>query len=175
VSPRKDPPPICPTTASSAHHHRLCAARMPSCLLTTQLSSPSPHLSSPHRTCMLYPHHPRAPLQELLLLREFVEHLQHNRTGASARDIDNHTAAWVVDDVSKLPEELRSCCVCLEDINAGAKVRTLPCLHTFHSECAEEWLKKKKVCPLCQFSIDGQEDESVGAGAPNNVTAGLTG
>ncbi|KAL1525804.1 hypothetical protein AB1Y20_020644 [Prymnesium parvum] len=112
---------------------------------------------------------------ELLLLREFVEHLQHNRTGASARDIDNHTAAWVVDDVSKLPEELRSCCVCLEDINAGAKVRTLPCLHTFHSECAEEWLKKKKVCPLCQFSIDGQEDESVGAGAPNNVTAGLTG
>ena len=25
------------------------------------------------------------------------------------------------------------------------QVRTLPCLHTFHAECAEEWLKKKKV------------------------------
>ena len=47
--------------------------------------------------------------QELLILREFVEHLQHNRSGATSRDIDNNTAAWVVDDVTKLPEELRSC------------------------------------------------------------------
>jgi len=98
---------------------------------------------------------------ELLILREFVEHLQHNRTGASSRDIENNTAAWVVDDVSKLPEELRTCCVCLEEVTAGASVRTLPCLHTFHAECAEEWLKKKKVCPLCQFSIDGTGEAEV--------------
>jgi len=99
---------------------------------------------------------------ELLILREFVQHLQDNRTGASSAEIDNHTASWVVDDVSKLPEELRSCCVCLEDVCCGHSVRTLPCLHTFHSECAEEWLKKKKVCPLCQFSIDGTGEEQAG-------------
>ena len=46
--------------------------------------------------------------QELLILREFVEHLQHNRAGASSRDIENNTAAWTVDDVTKLPEELRT-------------------------------------------------------------------
>jgi len=107
---------------------------------------------------------------ELLILREFVEHLQHNRTGASSRDIDNNTAAWVVDDVTKLPDELRSCCVCLEDVNVGARVRTLPCLHTFHADCAEEWLKKKKVCPLCQFSIDGQE----GGGSAGNAAGSDT-
>ena len=66
--------------------------------------------------------------------------------------------------------------MCLEDVNVGDKVRTLPCLHTFHAECAEEWLKKKKVCPLCQFSIDGQEaDADVGAAAsdapPANAAA----
>ena len=60
--------------------------------------------------------------------------------------------------MTKLPEELRSCCVCLEDVCPGDQVRTLPCLHTFHSACAEEWLRKKKVCPLCQFAIDGSED-----------------
>lgn len=94
--------------------------------------------------------------QELLILREFVQHLQENRAGASASEIDANTASWVVDDVSKLPEELRSCCVCLEDVCCEQKVRTLPCLHTFHADCAEEWLKKKKVCPLCQVSFRGR-------------------
>jgi len=102
--------------------------------------------------------HPFVTPQELLILREFVQHLQENRSGASSHEIDNLTASWVVDDVTKLPEELRSCCVCLEDVCPGNKVRTLPCLHTFHAECAEEWLKKKKVCPLCQFSIDGDQE-----------------
>lgn len=104
--------------------------------------------------------------QELLILREFVEHLQQNRSGASAREIDMHTASWTVDDVSKLPEELRSCCVCLEDVCVGNHVRTLPCLHTFHSACAEEWLQKKKVCPLCNFPIDGTGEEDLGADGP---------
>ena len=105
---------------------------------------------------------------ELLILREFVEHLQQPRAGASQSEIDNHTASWVVDDVSKLPEELRQCCVCLDDVEVGQQVRTLPCLHTFHAQCAEEWLGKKKVCPLCQFSIDGTgtgEGEADGAAA----------
>lgn len=95
---------------------------------------------------------------ELLILREFVEHLQQSRSGASANEIDDHTASWVVDDVSKFPEELRSCCVCLEEVCCGQHVRTLPCLHTFHADCAEEWLRKKKVCPLCQFAIDGAQE-----------------
>jgi hypothetical protein len=101
--------------------------------------------------------------QELLILREFVQHLQENRAGATSQEIDAHTASWTVDDVSKMPEELRVCCVCLEDVCCGNRVRTLPCLHTFHADCAEEWLKKKKVCPLCQFSIDGSQEEATEA------------
>lgn len=112
---------------------------------------------------------------ELLILREFVEHLQQSRPGATSRDIDNMTASWVVDDVGKLPEELHSCCVCLDDVCVGDRVRTLPCLHTFHCGCAEEWLKKKKVCPLCQFPIDGQQEgedavtTAAGQGVPELV------
>jgi len=105
---------------------------------------------------------------ELLILREFVEHLQQNRNGtagASSHEIDSCTAEWVVDDVSKLPEELRSCCVCLEDVCCEQRVRTLPCLHTFHAECAEEWLQKKKVCPLCQFPISNEGSANAEADA----------
>lgn len=105
---------------------------------------------------------------ELLILREFVEHLQQNRSGASTHEIDWSTAVWTVDDVTKLPEELRTCCVCLEEVCVQQKVRTLPCLHTFHAECAEEWLKKKKVCPLCQFSICGMEDMQNEVGSPGH-------
>jgi E3 ubiquitin-protein ligase SDIR1 len=109
-------------------------------------------------------------LQELLILREFVEHLQQNRHGANPREIEAYTAAWTVDDVTKLPEELRSCCVCLEEVCQGNCVRTLPCLHTFHSDCAVEWLKRKKTCPLCQFAIDGGVD--VGQSSTEPVVAG---
>ena len=104
---------------------------------------------------------------ELLILREFVEHLQQNREGASMNEIDSLTASWTVEDVSKIPEELRSCCVCLDDVCVNQCVRTLPCLHSFHAGCAEEWLKKKKVCPLCQIPIDGEngvEAEGDGTG-----------
>ena len=45
------------------------------------------------------------------------------------------------------------------------QVRTLPCLHTFHSGCAEEWLKKKKVCPLCNFPIDGTAEQGAAQAA----------
>ena len=173
-------------------------------------------LRPPPAGILFYAPLPSPLSQELLILREFVEHLQQSRTGASTSEIDAHTASWVVDDVSKLPEELRSCCVCLEDVAPGSKVRsclaglgcpcyctrarpaiylhiesdpplaaplttaprpvappstrasrqvrTLPCLHTFHAECAEEWLHKKKVCPLCQFTIDGTSAEGPEAG-----------
>lgn len=111
---------------------------------------------------------------ELLILREFVEHLQQNRNGAagaSSHEIDSCTAEWVVDDVTKLPEELRSCCVCLEDVCSQQRVRTLPCLHTFHAECVEEWLQKKKVCPLCQFPITSERSSDADAAGTQAAAA----
>ena len=87
------------------------------------------------------------------------------------REIDVHTASWTVDDVTKLPEELRSCCVCLEDVQVGDPVRTLPCLHTFHAKCAEDWLQKKKVCPLCQFPIDGSGEDQGDSNASGGSSA----
>ena len=108
---------------------------------------------------------------ELLILREFVDHLQQNRPGATQRDIDRTTASWVVEDANKLPEELRCCTVCLEDVERGQQVRTLPCLHTFHAGCAEEWLKKKKLCPLCQFAIDGDSSDAAVAALEESSAA----
>ena len=43
-------------------------------------------------------------------------------------------------------------------VDREGRVRVLRCGHMFHADCVEEWLKKKKLCPLCNFPIDGQEN-----------------
>ena len=38
------------------------------------------------------------------------------------------------------PEEHKTCGVCMEPYNAGDNLRTLPCLHFFHTSCCDPWL-----------------------------------
>lgn len=45
------------------------------------------------------------------------------------------------------------CTVCLDDIEAGVRVVTLPCAHLYHFECIAEWLTNKTICPQCLTEI----------------------
>lgn len=45
------------------------------------------------------------------------------------------------------------CRVCLTDFTPGEKLRTLPCLHIYHVDCIDEWLKRNAVCPVCRQSL----------------------
>jgi len=46
------------------------------------------------------------------------------------------------------------CVICKENIINEEKVIYLhECKHTFHSECLNEWIKWKSVCPLCYSEI----------------------
>ena len=49
----------------------------------------------------------------------------------------------------------RGCPICqCDEYEDGDVVRRLQCRHTFHSECVDSWLARKKSCPLCQRNID---------------------
>ena len=45
------------------------------------------------------------------------------------------------------------CAICLSDFEVGEKKSTLPCMHSFHYNCIEKWIKDKKSCPICKFEI----------------------
>eukprot|EP00929_Paragymnodinium_shiwhaense_P074553 TRINITY_DN38162_c0_g1_i1.p1 TRINITY_DN38162_c0_g1~~TRINITY_DN38162_c0_g1_i1.p1 ORF type:complete len:215 (-),score=53.32 TRINITY_DN38162_c0_g1_i1:132-776(-) len=58
---------------------------------------------------------------------------------------------------SELSEEATTCSVCLECHTAGQELKTLPCLHWFHSECIDEWLLSDSPsacqCPMCRTDL----------------------
>ncbi|KAJ4719990.1 E3 ubiquitin-protein ligase SDIR1 [Melia azedarach] len=50
----------------------------------------------------------------------------------------------------KTEDEL-TCTVCLEQVNVGETVRSLPCLHQFHANCIDPWLRQQGTCPVCKL------------------------
>lgn len=46
------------------------------------------------------------------------------------------------------------CMVCLCDFSNGEEVRRLPCNHTFHASCIDEWLRRCTDCPICKANVD---------------------
>lgn len=42
-----------------------------------------------------------------------------------------------------------NCSICFEKMNTIRYIRKTICGHMFCSECIQEWLHKKKSCPLC--------------------------
>ena len=51
-------------------------------------------------------------------------------------------------------EEL--CPICLSNLNDGNNNHTLPCEHTYHTDCIVQWFRHSGKCPLC---LDGPRKE----------------
>ncbi|XP_078441454.1 E3 ubiquitin-protein ligase RING1-like [Wolffia australiana] len=53
------------------------------------------------------------------------------------------------------------CAVCLGEFVKGDMLRVLPdCLHGFHVDCIDTWLRSHVNCPLCRSPIIGPEGRS---------------
>ncbi|CAL8071394.1 unnamed protein product [Calicophoron daubneyi] len=46
-------------------------------------------------------------------------------------------------------EKMSECIICMCDYEVGEELRTLPCLHTYHRVCIDDWLMRSLTCPSC--------------------------
>jgi len=73
--------------------------------------------------------------------------------GANAQTISTFPTSIITNVEKELPENARTCCICLEDFVVGDKRKTLPCLHGFHEQCIDRALQNRGCCPICNVSI----------------------
>ena len=68
-------------------------------------------------------------------------------------DILNELPETEIDDVSLLDSERKNCIICTVGFKCGDKVTMLPCIHMFHTNCIQNWLKSKNFCPFCKMKL----------------------
>ncbi|XP_010920537.1 E3 ubiquitin-protein ligase SDIR1 [Elaeis guineensis] len=64
------------------------------------------------------------------------------------------------DGSMKTSEDELTCTVCLEQVNTGELIRSLPCLHQFHVNCIDPWLRQQGTCPVCKHRVSSGWHES---------------
>ncbi|KAL3840179.1 hypothetical protein ACJIZ3_024770 [Penstemon smallii] len=73
----------------------------------------------------------------------------------------NHDKGLSASDLEKLPKVAgkdlvlgTDCAVCLDEIESEQPARMIPgCNHGFHLQCADAWLSKNSICPVCRAKI----------------------
>ncbi|XP_020703865.1 uncharacterized protein LOC110115076 isoform X3 [Dendrobium catenatum] len=78
-----------------------------------------------------------------------------------ALDENNHNVGASERQINSLPQSViqqntdseEACAVCLETPVVGDAIRHLPCLHKFHKDCIDTWLRRKRSCPICKSGI----------------------
>jgi len=59
-----------------------------------------------------------------------------------------------IHDGHALPDEKSTCTICIEEYVKGDEIKSIPCMHFYHSECIDEWLKRSKACPVCNQQVE---------------------
>lgn len=74
--------------------------------------------------------------------------------GLDESTIESYTKV-VIGESRRLPAGPNdiTCPICLSDYHANETLKCIPeCQHCFHSECIDEWLRRKGTCPVCRNS-----------------------
>lgn len=59
-------------------------------------------------------------------------------------DASKNNEKQVLDDV-----QFPACCICIDDILEGQRVRVLPCEHLYHVACVDDWISTySETCPI---------------------------
>lgn len=51
-------------------------------------------------------------------------------------------------------KKARECVICMGEFVVGDALRYLPCMHTYHMTCIDDWLMRSLTCPSCMEPVD---------------------
>ncbi|KAL2898910.1 E3 ubiquitin-protein ligase SDIR1 [Bienertia sinuspersici] len=88
---------------------------------------------------------------------------QSQEASASSTNLEHKQDA----NNAKGSEEDLTCTICLEQVNRGELLRTLPCLHQFHANCIDPWLRQQGSCPVCKLRIGSEMQDVSDSNAVN--------
>ena len=87
-------------------------------------------------------------------LNDLIERMLHySRENPTDQAIVSELPETKIDDIKKLDKDKQNCVICMEDFKNGDKITNLPCLHMFHTNCIQSWLKTQNTCPICKFKL----------------------
>eukprot|EP00903_Cladosiphon_okamuranus_P010696 g10109.t1 len=71
--------------------------------------------------------------------------------GASEGEIRRNPSFVIREPAPDSVVKPKNCSICLYPFKTGERVRIIPCLHQFHTECIDPWLRQNAICPVCKF------------------------
>lgn len=80
-----------------------------------------------------------------------LQNIRTNRRGADQNVIDQLPSHII--ESNERNEDVQYCAICLGPFETGETIRTLLCLHQFHLQCSDQWLRQNACCPVCKVSI----------------------
>ncbi|XP_024012072.1 E3 ubiquitin-protein ligase RING1-like [Eutrema salsugineum] len=146
VSPEHLSENICPTISYCQHQNR------PTMFIPFNSIS-AEHHSSQHFCHMIYHHQlqnqsPRNWSRPIDIIRRIEEPERETGVGLTEREFSQLPTIKFQHSI-----EDKKCMICLSDYTRGEKLTILPCTHKYHEDCIRPWLKKSKLCCVCQREV----------------------
>ena len=117
------------------------------------MSSPMLMLRGPNRILMFNGNN--------LINNNIPHQRRRNEDGFLEPEVGNKKMSMT--DIEKLGIEIydktkhysnTKCMICLDDFEDKCELRRLDCLHIFHKNCIDSWLKEHGNCPIDQILVD---------------------